>query len=1747
MKRMATEEIADKRRMLELFTRLENFVESHVPLLAAAEGAGGENPEEELVTTKEAALRTVDAAIQLWSKMLLADAQHDQTIADNITDVQAKGKALLAGLLQQLEQLPALFAHAQRPVVEHCAMTLARARVSLSTNRAGYCSVPYSVRPYANHAVPQAEHEDERMRRQSNGMLHMACRQQLVELRIVFLQWASHSRRRRWARVKDSWVSDRQRHETLASGWAAWQREVLVAQRVAKENALQRLAAVEVERDGLKTALAAEEARLVARETERDSAAISEYERLRVNLRSKETVRRTQLCSRVIKRLLHHHLAVSYRGFAEGVLAARRERETVFRVMLRTSRPAVATKGGLSWALRLWRESTEKVVRLKTACVKVVMRMTCTLMFAGFERWREHTVERQRLQDTARRVIGRWAFASSARGFQLWRDKTTLIRRQRGVIIRVSARLMNRIQAVALSTWRSNTQHQQNLRVTARRIGLRMRHSIVSTALRTWSAATVRTRRHNILVAKALWRLVSARVARAYASWRENTLRIVNTRRVVARAIQRMLDSTVLRSIERWREAVARQVYVRKVMRGMLARSRPRLMEAAFCSWAEFVDGQCNFVDKSLLALENEAEVCLRTFFTDWCHGIFMTRHSRESRVWILGLHVQTSRLRRCVRAWKQHTLAAIWLRARHRELRLSHLRALKARVWRAWHQWLSAERLDSSLNCSGELSVVFARLSRREEIASLRAKEHAKKLLLSDKAAKLAAATSKKASFGLWKHAALRARHQAAGVLRILQRQHLLRVGWTSLVAWMRFTAQSRHRRRGEANLLMRAERRLSAALVAVTWDAWREACGEARRLERIKRVIITRLCLLSAGAAFGTWQHRAAQHRQMRHLMQSVLARMRSAAAAKALLTWRTNAVELRRQAAVGLKVLKRWQHRTATMMFLAWHHLWRHASDLRRVSCRAVARCRRLVVAKAYHTWMRVVQDVVKGRAEEEQKQATMRRVGMSLLRRAERVAFNTWLQHAGLLRHQRGVLQKMTLRIQNITAFKAFCSWHDSVNLMNRCAAITSKVLQRWTNRITAKMFTCWEQRWLDSKRLHYIASKVVRRWMLIELSLAWSVWMENSLEQARILVHARKHARTHARMHAPVHTQVMQRHSLILKNSKTFTCQAKQRSTGKKVVMRWTNRALSKVWSCWKDLAAQRQQQRTLLKKMLHRMTNILLHQSFLTWEGYLTDRQREQCDLDEMRKGREVEELREAAVRHLAERENAEREAKVLTTTLLRDLTRQQQGMKEAQAKAKALDEEVLRLRSQLDGCRCMQGKVTPREREIGESLKMEMFHRCHSTVGLVLRGLEVMEIVPGSPAEQSGQIKAGDMVVSVDGRPVDESTVAALIIGSDLAGTLVDLELRKPRTGVVVHVPLTRASHAIQFSSRHGDHDLKIVVDTVCDPVLRPNSLRREPLQHALDANPPSRSRSRTPTSSADIAPTVNHEPEFVRDGVWRVRVENPSQQHVDEADEALTLPAAGDAVSVDSLSSCVSVGREAGGTLSRMASDSRGVADSSDDGWHFNQEEWRILAALEAEAAAPPPPLPSLVVTNSRVTPPATSRSRHNAVLSALGFETSSQAHMSDIVAPSKAAPAPPRMTTHEQAQFASLRFQPGQHTATSVLPIVGPIPPPPASCRMCSTPVLVHDAAGHGRGGVPAVWREGNTPRAGQGCQDVDARPASGLGVCMFDSDGMPYYSCQECVDICASTSWRTARSAPGFSASSRSISPNNPAVI
>jgi len=67
LKRMATEEIADKCKMLELFTSLENFVESvpDAPSSSQKQGQGGEEEDMEDVGSREHALSIVGEAIEL--------------------------------------------------------------------------------------------------------------------------------------------------------------------------------------------------------------------------------------------------------------------------------------------------------------------------------------------------------------------------------------------------------------------------------------------------------------------------------------------------------------------------------------------------------------------------------------------------------------------------------------------------------------------------------------------------------------------------------------------------------------------------------------------------------------------------------------------------------------------------------------------------------------------------------------------------------------------------------------------------------------------------------------------------------------------------------------------------------------------------------------------------------------------------------------------------------------------------------------------------------------------------------------------------------------------------------------------------------------------------------------------------------------------------------------------------------------------------------------------------------------------------------------------------------------------------------------------------------------------------------------------------------------------------------------------------------------------------------------------------
>ena len=82
---------------------------------------------------------------------------------------------------------------------------------------------------------------------------------------------------------------------------------------------------------------------------------------------------------------------------------------------------------------------------------------------------------------------------------------------------------------------------------------------------------------------------------------------------------------------------------------------------------------------------------------------------------------------------------------------------------------------------------------------------------------------------------------------------------------------------------------------------------------------------------------------------------------------------------------------------------------------------------------------------------------------------------------------------------------------------------------------------------------------------------------------------------------------------------------------------------------------------------------------------------------------------------------------------------------------------------------------------------------RAKSTVGLMLNDLTVHNMVVGGPAFNCGQIRAGDRIVKVDGKPVCLDDFEAALKGSDIPGTEVVITLYRESEGAEKEVALRR------------------------------------------------------------------------------------------------------------------------------------------------------------------------------------------------------------------------------------------------------------------------------------------------------------------------------------------------------------------
>eukprot|EP00960_Hanusia_phi_P019525 575973-Hanusia_phi.AAC.1 len=98
LKRMATERVADKRQMFEYFTQIKD-----------AAVKSGDNRAADLV----------DATVDLWSKMVIAQEDYDATIHANVSQMQAETESHLKSVQAALEQLKENILHERRHFNEY--------------------------------------------------------------------------------------------------------------------------------------------------------------------------------------------------------------------------------------------------------------------------------------------------------------------------------------------------------------------------------------------------------------------------------------------------------------------------------------------------------------------------------------------------------------------------------------------------------------------------------------------------------------------------------------------------------------------------------------------------------------------------------------------------------------------------------------------------------------------------------------------------------------------------------------------------------------------------------------------------------------------------------------------------------------------------------------------------------------------------------------------------------------------------------------------------------------------------------------------------------------------------------------------------------------------------------------------------------------------------------------------------------------------------------------------------------------------------------------------------------------------------------------------------------------------------------------------------------------------------------------------------------------------------------------------
>jgi hypothetical protein len=662
---------------------------------------------------------------------------------------------------------------------------------------------------------------------------------------------------------------------------------------------------------------------------------------------TQQRVRDTQLVRKVAGRLKHRTTSGAFETWCTSVREAVRERESAARIRKAAERMVRQwILRNLAEAMRLWRMSTDNILRQRYELTKIALRWhnrqlsnAWLMLCEGCEaaravredeagRAREEAKQLAVQERAASLLCGRRGFESCRHIMILWLDWAAVSGRLRRLLARGEGHHEERTLRAALEAWAAETAERRSLRRLGERLTGRLSEHAVKSALLQWhrgaSIATAKRRAEGkmrkfglsqvslrsraifkgwaevVAEKKALDHKLSTGLRRAAAGlqgaawsrWAEIAGRMGRNRKVVASSLTKFRLRAAMLCLEEWTAFVLRQQEKQAKLRRAAMRFSRAMVVKSFGAWNEHIQVKASLHKLLGRGSKRQMERRQAVHFGAWVREMHAARHFKT---------VSAKIARKASRGLCWEVLAG-WHGAVSEIVRLNttlrrcSTRLANANLGQAYNRWLAAVSVDES-------------------------KHHA--------AARFAmAAASTRSRFVFLEWAALSGKmaddkRKREDMLNKSLRRLLMRAVTLAFECWLEIFDAAQRRK----EVLATALRRLKSLEVAKAYHHWRGVLivKRKRQARAIHALLIadTRLRIKRGGSVLRPWVGWVRARKAERGKVRKGLRNCGRVAIKYYLSIWRADAQKGRQAAGAVRKML----HRHVALAFAKWWEVLDH----------------------------------------------------------------------------------------------------------------------------------------------------------------------------------------------------------------------------------------------------------------------------------------------------------------------------------------------------------------------------------------------------------------------------------------------------------------------------------------------------------------------------------------------------------------------------------------------------------------------------------------------------------------------------------------------------------------------------------------------------------------------------------------------------------------------------------------------------